>query len=224
VTSSSFYDYKPSDVTEDEGEIWIEPVKMRAMPFTGPLMVTLFGKLDHMITNSLYENLLLTDVITRIAIYPHPLTRSFLLNTRMVFHPSVRSLYQVLTNVRNKLMTSLSAVSDAHLLIARAHKYLLARGDFMTMTSHPIACRPMPVPKVKTRMRELLMRKKRSNMSESVKKNGVNSTFYVKQSSSGVDDDGTREALTKNAIYASIIFEEFLKELAAVSQEHAVAL
>lgn len=52
----------------------------------------------------------------------------------------------------------------------------------------------------------------------------MNSTFYVKQSSSGVDDDGTREALTKNAIYASIIFEEFLKELAAVSQEHAVAL
>jgi len=58
-------------------------------------MSTLFAKLDQMINNSLYENLLLTGIVTRLACYPQPLLRSFLLNTQMVFHPSVRSLYQV---------------------------------------------------------------------------------------------------------------------------------
>lgn len=58
-------------------------------------MVTIFAKLDSMMENSLYVNLLLTGIISRLACYPQPLLRSFLLNTNMVFQPSVRSLTQV---------------------------------------------------------------------------------------------------------------------------------
>ena len=48
-----------------------------------------------MMNNSLYENLLLTGIVARLAVYPQPILRSFLLNTHMVFHPNVKSLYQV---------------------------------------------------------------------------------------------------------------------------------
>ena len=48
-----------------------------------------------MLENSLHVNLLLIGIITQLASYPQPLLRSFLLNTNMVFQPSVRSLYQV---------------------------------------------------------------------------------------------------------------------------------
>lgn len=58
-------------------------------------MSVLLSRLENMLENSLHVNLLLTGIITQLAAYPQPLMRSFLLNTNMVFQPSVRSLYQV---------------------------------------------------------------------------------------------------------------------------------
>lgn len=56
----------------------------------------LFSKLENMMQNSLYVNILLTGVVFQLACYPQPLLRSFLLNTNMVFQPSVKSLIQVM--------------------------------------------------------------------------------------------------------------------------------
>ncbi|XP_053474959.1 FHF complex subunit HOOK interacting protein 1A isoform X5 [Ictalurus furcatus] len=67
----------------------------QAMPFTGPFVSVLLSRLENMLENSLHVNLLLTGIIAQLAAYPQPLLRSFLLNTNMVFQPSVRSLYQV---------------------------------------------------------------------------------------------------------------------------------
>ncbi|CDQ85188.1 unnamed protein product [Oncorhynchus mykiss] len=64
-------------------------------PYTGPFMVVLFAKLENMLQNSLYVNILLTGILGQLACYPQPLLRSFLLNTNMVFQPSVKSLIQV---------------------------------------------------------------------------------------------------------------------------------
>lgn len=58
-------------------------------------MVVLFTKLENMLQNSLYVNVLLTGIVAQLACYPQPLLRSFLLNTNMVFQPSVKSLIQV---------------------------------------------------------------------------------------------------------------------------------
>lgn len=60
-------------------------------------MVVLFAKLENMLQNSLYVNILLTGIVAQLACYPQPLLRSFLLNTNMVFQPSVKSLIQVHT-------------------------------------------------------------------------------------------------------------------------------
>lgn len=48
-----------------------------------------------MLSNTLHVNLLLTGILAQLAAYPQPLLRSFLLNTNLVFQPTVRSLYQV---------------------------------------------------------------------------------------------------------------------------------
>ena len=58
-------------------------------------MDAIFARLDTMMQNSFYVNLLLTGIVARLAYYPQPLIRSYLLNTSMVFQPSVRSLIQV---------------------------------------------------------------------------------------------------------------------------------
>lgn len=61
----------------------------------GPFISVVLSKLENMLENSLHVNLLLIGIITQLASYPQPLLRSFLLNSNMVFQPSVRSLYQV---------------------------------------------------------------------------------------------------------------------------------
>lgn len=63
--------------------------------YAGPFVAILLTKLENMPQNSLYVNFLLTGLISQLACYPQPLLRSFLLNTNMVFQPSVKSLIQV---------------------------------------------------------------------------------------------------------------------------------
>lgn len=69
-------------------------LKPCALP-AGPFISVVLSKLENMLENSLHVNLLLIGIVTQLASYPQPLLRSFLLNTNMVFQPSVRSLYQV---------------------------------------------------------------------------------------------------------------------------------
>lgn len=64
-------------------------------PLPGPFMAVLFAKLENMLQNSVYVNFLLTGLVAQLACHPQPLLRSFLLNTNMVFQPSVKSLLQV---------------------------------------------------------------------------------------------------------------------------------
>lgn len=69
--------------------------QLPSQPFTGPFMAVLFAKLENMLQNSVYVNFLLTGLVAQLACHPQPLLRSFLLNTNMVFQPSVKSLLQV---------------------------------------------------------------------------------------------------------------------------------
>lgn len=62
---------------------------------TGPFVSVLLSRMENMLSNSLHVNLLLTGILAQLAAFPQPLLRSFLLNTNLVFQPSVRSLFQV---------------------------------------------------------------------------------------------------------------------------------
>lgn len=67
-----------------------------SLSLSGPFVSVLLSRLENLLNNTLHVNLLLTGILAQLAAYPQPLLRSFLLNTNMVFQPSVRSLYQVL--------------------------------------------------------------------------------------------------------------------------------
>lgn len=69
------------------------------MQILGPFLDLLLRQLENMMTNSLYLNLQLTGLITRLAAYSQPLLLSLLLNHSLVFQPSVKSLFQVRTTI-----------------------------------------------------------------------------------------------------------------------------
>ncbi len=65
----------------------------------GPFLCAIFNRLEHMLSNSLQVNFLVTGLLARLAYYPQILLRSFLLNhNHLTIQPNMKSLFQV----RNK--------------------------------------------------------------------------------------------------------------------------
>ncbi|NWT05175.1 F16A2 protein, partial [Mionectes macconnelli] len=201
-----------------------------SQPFTGPFVSVLFGKLENMPHNSLYVNFLLTGLVAQLACYPQPLLRSFLLNTNMVFQPSVKSLLQVLGSVKNKIESFAASQEDFPALLFKAKKYLIARGR-LDWAEGPGATPALRRPDTLARSRkpslgELLLRHANSP---------TRARHAAQLALQGLRDGGLHplpplapparhgEALrVRNAVYCAVIFSEFLKELAAIAQAHAV--
>ncbi|ESP03652.1 hypothetical protein LOTGIDRAFT_137063 [Lottia gigantea] len=209
---------------------------------TSPFLSALFCKLEGMMQNTLYSNLLLTGILSQLAAYPQPLLRSFLLNHNLVFQPTFKSLVQVLSSVRHKVDTYSYAVHNFSQLLMKARKNLYNREDSILNRSErsfstPVPVNSSPVQTIQTRrmtFTDLLFRKnspKRPSTLASTKKGsqlqrvplrgGVGYRYINSKQTESLDSpEGTLK--TWNAVYCAIVLEEFLKELAALAQEHAV--
>ncbi|NWZ87997.1 F16A2 protein, partial [Poecile atricapillus] len=207
------------------------PAPCRALPdlpvSPGPFVSVLFGKLENMPHNSLYVNFLLTGLVAQLACYPQPLLRSFLLNTNMVFQPSVKSLLQVLGSVKNKIESFAASQEDFPALLFKAKKYLIARGRLDWAEG------PGAVPAL--RRTDTLARSRKPSLGELLLRHANSPTrarHAAQLALQGLRDGGLHplapparhgEALrVRNAVYCAVIFSEFLKELAAIAQAHAV--
>uniref|UniRef100_A0A8D2ZW04 FHF complex subunit HOOK-interacting protein 1B n=1 Tax=Scophthalmus maximus TaxID=52904 RepID=A0A8D2ZW04_SCOMX len=209
-----------------------------SQPYTGPFIVVLFAKLENMLQNSLYVNILLTGIVAQLACYPQPLLRSFLLNTNMVFQPSVKSLIQVLGSVKNRIEAFAASHEDFPAMLRKAQQYLVARGKVDWTDS------PAGVPTL--RRSDSLVKSRKPSLGDLILRHTNSPTrarhaaqlalAHVRDGSQslhsalfrgggGASLEKQAEALrVKNAVYCAVIFCEFLKELAALAQEHAVAL
>lgn len=212
-----------------------------SQPYTGPFMVVLFAKLENMLQNSLYVNILLTGIVAQLACYPQPLLRSFLLNTNMVFQPSVKSLIQVLGSIKNRIEAFAASHEDFPAMLKKAQQYLVARGK-VDWTDSPAAVPPLRrsdslVKSRKPSLGDLILRHTNSPTRARhaaqlalahVRDGGQSLHSALFRGGGGGGASGLEkqaEALrVKNAVYCAVIFCEFLKELAALAQEHAVSL
>ncbi|XP_036396557.1 FTS and Hook-interacting protein homolog [Megalops cyprinoides] len=218
-----------------------------SQPYTGPFVAVLFAKLECMLQNSLYVNILLTGILAQLACYPQPLLRSFLLNTNMVFQPSVKSLIQVLGSVKNRIEAFAATQEDFSVMLRKARRYLVARGklewgDSMAMGVPNLRRSDSLVKSRKTSLGDLLLRHAHSptrarqaaqlalahvrdggHSLHSALFRGAGGGAAAAGAGSGLERQA--EALrVKNAVYSAVVFTEFLKELAALAQEHAVAM
>ncbi|NXI60258.1 F16A1 protein, partial [Chloroceryle aenea] len=184
--------------------------KSQSAPFTGPFISVVLSKLENMLENSLHVNLLLIGIITHLASYPQPLLRSFLLNTNMVFQPSVRSLYQVLASVKNKIEHFASLEKDFPGLLLEAQQYLLFRVDMSDAAEELLA---------KGNVQHSSNGGKGRNLSEAYP--AVLQPFLGQKGKKGLAHPGL-PAHVRNAVLAAALFPEFLKELAALAQEHSI--
>ncbi|XP_061048523.1 FHF complex subunit HOOK-interacting protein 1A [Eubalaena glacialis] len=188
------------------------PARTQSTPFTGPFISVVLSKLENMLENSLHVNLLLIGIVTQLASYPQPLLRSFLLNTNMVFQPSVRSLYQVLASVKNKIEQLASVETDFPGLLIQAQQYLLFRVDLSD-----------PSPEAPTKVSDPVQDASRTGSGRSFLDGPprVLQPFLTNRAKAA----GAPPSLplpVRDAMLAAALFPEFLKELAALAQEHSI--
>ncbi|NWU70146.1 F16A1 protein, partial [Pterocles burchelli] len=184
--------------------------RSQTAPFTGPFISVVLSKLENMLENSLHVNLLLIGIITQLASYPQPLLRSFLLNTNMVFQPSVRSLYQVLASVKNKIEHFASIEKDFPVLLLEAQQYLLFRVDMSDAAEELLT---------KGNAQHSSNVGKGRNLSEAYP--AILQPFLAQKGKKSLAHPGL-PAHVRNAVLAAALFPEFLKELAALAQEHSI--
>jgi len=240
----------------------------------GPFLQALLLKLEGMLHNSYSVNLLLTGVIIRLAAYPQPIIRSFLLHPSLVFQPNVKSLIQVLHTLKQKLDHFSYSVDNFEDLLGKSKRFLRLRelesgiqsGHSRKMTPGSRTPRGSTAPvntsipkvtpeKENSRFRSLadLFRsassrkvdkdQKRSQIQIQMQQrrqdqlqathDGQGFRYFSRQSpvsnSDSLDNDPIFNEMTraeatklKNAVFSAIVLEEFLKELAAMAQEHAL--
>ncbi|XP_061164150.1 FHF complex subunit HOOK-interacting protein 1B-like isoform X2 [Saccostrea echinata] len=213
-------------------------------PNIGPFLMALFSKLDGMMQNSLPVNLLLTGLIARLASYPQPLLRSFLLSHNLVFQPTVKSLLQVLTSLKQKVDHFAYTVPNFDGLLLRAKRTLIAREEewrlgcvtispYRINTVSPI--KPKPVAennnkdKRKSSLAEFFSRRspdKRANKKGPQLQvlQGAKGFRYINYQNKPheISQNPMDAPKIRNAVFCAVILEEFVKELAAYSQEQAV--
>jgi hypothetical protein len=226
--------------TEETPEPWSRPlidfsdVNMTSAPTVGPLLSAILSRLELMVQNPLYVNLQLTGLLSRLACFQQPLLKSILLSHSLVFQPSIKSLLQVLTVVRHRLDSYLLTVSDYESLLQQANQYLLWRDEVSQSESDTAilyrrdssvqSLHPTGADRKKSLTLTDLFRKSPSSRDRLTVLDNHRGVLYISHTptSPGLTPARTEalEVRTKNAIYCAIVFREFLKELAAISQEH----
>ncbi|XP_055854584.1 FHIP family protein GJ17503 isoform X2 [Episyrphus balteatus] len=93
----------------------------------GPFLNAVWGKLQTFTSNTLYVNLHLTGLITRLALYPLPLTQSVLLRPDIVTTSDTPSFHQVLRILKQQIDAELPVTEDSLEIIDVARSYLIDR-------------------------------------------------------------------------------------------------
>ncbi|XP_011644018.1 UPF0518 protein CPIJ015043-like isoform X2 [Pogonomyrmex barbatus] len=220
-------------------------------PNVGIFLDVVLRKLECMTSNNLYVNLHLTGLISRLAIYPQPLLQSFLLNHSLVFQPSIRSLFQVLASLKHKIDQFLSNHNNVDILVEQARLFLISREDkLVNARKHVIeaAAQSSSIkrhlltsesfsrgePKRRSLTSSLTQMFKRSSGSLSPNlTNSVSQPSNISEDQLHVVKPGYKYIKTawespnevspvQNVVLCAVILDEWLKELAAITQEHAI--
>ncbi|XP_043267925.1 FHIP family protein CG3558 isoform X2 [Venturia canescens] len=221
-------------------------------PNVGIFLDVILRKLECMTSNNVYVNLHLTGLISRLAIYPQPLLQSFLLNHSLVFQPSIRSLLQVLASLKHKIDQYLSKIEDIDQLVEQARTFLIGREDRLVNARKNAleAAAQSPQMKRTVSASEPFTRgepKRRSLLGQvfdwSAGNSGANSLrsslaqkFGMKEELLEITDNGSGYRYypkttwespkdvspAQNVVLCAVVMDEWLKELAAIAQEHAI--
>lgn len=123
------------DGKQCNGRITEDAEQLNSAGTAGPFLTTILEKLKNFLSNSFYVNLHLTGLISRLAVYPQPLLRTYLLDHSLVLQPNVPSLYQV--RLQKSSIIFLTAVPLFFQIIGslkqKIDEYMLQKADYVNL-------------------------------------------------------------------------------------------
>ncbi|KAM9335760.1 FHF complex subunit HOOK-interacting protein 1A-like [Symphorus nematophorus] len=179
--------------------------RRHGVPCTGPFISVLLSRLENLLENSIAVNLLVTGILAQLVSYPQPLLRSFLLNTDAHNQPNVRTLYQVLVSVHSQIERYVAARPDYPALVTQAWRFLLAKDQ-------------------DSKFRECLQSQGGDIILDPSLPNGSVKNALALPPLSVLPPCPPIPPQAKSRVFAIVLYAEFLKELAAIAQEHSIAL
>ncbi|XP_034533137.1 protein FAM160A1-like [Notolabrus celidotus] len=179
--------------------------KRNEVPFTGPFISVLLSRLENLLENSIAVNLLVTGILAQLASYPQPLLRSFLLTKDPQNQPNVRTLYQVLVSVHAQIERYVAARPDYPALVTQAWRFLLVKDQ-------------------DSKFRECLESHEGNVIPDPTLPNGSARNALALPPLAVLPPCPQIPPQAKSRVFAIIMYAEFLKELAAIAQEHSITL
>ena len=173
---------------EDEDDSYSPPI--------GPFLQTLFSRLEAFCENDVFTNLQLTGLISRLAAYPQPLLRSFLLNPCLVFQ-NVKNLSTILSEISKKLDQMSTEINNFEDLVRKARHFLFVRENTIINRKLSISA------KLET---EMFSNGYNTN-SRAVRSNSITSL------SSQTGTEGINNLLLQIKILIKIIFVQFVEKV-----------
>ncbi|XP_025425903.1 UPF0518 protein AGAP011705 isoform X2 [Sipha flava] len=189
-------------------------------PCLGPFLEALFSKLENMPEQDFRINLRLTAVITRLSVYNKPLIQSLLLNHSMIFQPCIRSLFQILRFLKQTIEIKLSGRIEK---IIEAEAFLIERENKLSNTQNNRSTSGKvsePFFRGEPKRRSIsvafgAMFKRNSGHKDAILESTTNGYRYYKENK--------KENESLDLPINAIILAEWLKELSAICQEHAIS-
>ncbi|XP_030756075.1 UPF0518 protein AGAP011705 [Sitophilus oryzae] len=203
-------------------------------PSAGPFLTILLEKLRNFLSNSIYINLHLTGLISRLAVYPQNLLRAYLLDYSLVLQPNVPSIFEIIGIIKQQIDDYMTRQPDKAELIKYAQDVLVDR-EIMLVNIRRYHMEKKAVPKPQPQeSNEPFQRngpKRRSLNFPSItsifvgRSNQIDTSIPVVTSPQEVQfnliypkfNEGQHVAL------CAVLLDEWVKELAALAQEHTIA-
>ncbi|KAK9497574.1 hypothetical protein O3M35_004273 [Rhynocoris fuscipes] len=202
----------------------------------GPFLQAIFDKLENMLSNHFFINLHLTGLISRLAVYSQPLLRSFLLDQNLVLQPSIRSLFQVLRTLKQTIENKLKTISSSQLmnLMNECENLLLERENKLVNVRKYALLNTVRLQNSTPEENITNGRHPERDFKMSALTNAFNSVFRRQNGNQTVSDHKLEELQSGyryvangddmgNTIMCALLLTEWLKELAAICQEHSVS-
>ncbi|XP_050313377.1 FHIP family protein AGAP011705 [Anthonomus grandis grandis] len=203
-------------------------------PTAGPFLTIIFNKLKNFLSNSIYVNLHLTGLITRLAVYPQTLLRAYLLDHNLVLQPNVPSIYEIIGIIKQQIDEYMNRQPNKWNLLKYAHDVLLQR-EIMLLNIRSYHLDKSPsMQQHQYEKNEIFQR----NDSKRRSLNLPSLTSMFGRRSSNIENTlpmaPSPDELQLNLIYpqfnegqhvavCAVLLGEWVKELAALAQEHTIA-
>ncbi|XP_030032429.1 UPF0518 protein GJ17503 isoform X2 [Manduca sexta] len=234
---------KPETVREYEVP-FIRSWRASAESIIGPLLSSLLKKAAAILESEVLVNCRVTCLISRLASLPTPLLTSLLLCPAFVLPPNVPSLFQILSTLKEEVDELTDGLDNANELVDKARVFLIQREMALVKSRGPTTEQSQPRVQDSPAYRADESPFRRVESKRRSLSNSLSSMFNRRMSSSPsqptshslqpvssplkrpifTQESYWNQSITLRSILNAVLLDEWLKELAALCEEHALRL